>query len=1151
MTWAILSLAIWMSAGAAAAQPPAPMPEILPNGGFEQGLEGWRLTGPWEGASAGSPAGAAIGLDGRSGERCLQLDTRGRPGEVNAHAGPLAVKGGSRYRVEAWTRLHAPAAAGFKVTVDWLDGDERHIAYANDWTGSARAGDWAIHVAEVSSPEEARAARILLGVQPGVRMDFDDVSFRQIGARIVVASFGVADAVLRSGEPSRALLTVLNAGGETARGLRAATAIGSGAPMEQALPDLAPGATSSVAWVVPPQAPGLATASARVWSENAGEARAGSASPVLAAQSAPSLRLRSGEVELRFHRLGVGHGPIEIVAMEGKRERTLGVLPAAVWVEPADGPRAPLPVRFARQRSGASGSAGGVAIQIWPAGPGRFRLRCVASLSGPLRGLTFPEVHAGWRGSGTKKQSALFPGLEYLTASEESSSPEHTGPDLANRTAPHPNKVTVPLMAVVQNGWALGIAWNPLQKWDGKRYRPQPVFSSPNRIEGRDDHLMALMVPAVPEHLDENARSAARPYEPHGHVTLEAELFAVRVRRDVSEVVEDWYRRNPLPALPDITTDLRPHWAYCAERRAAAWDPERKQWPAEAHRTPAWHPDIALALWNWGVRNAGARAAEARREAMESLAEAVRAHGPGAAGFPLSLHLGDPIANLPRPAEVAGILRAQRTDGTWPFVPNEETRSLGRQGDTALGICADPTLRLLRYAAITGDQTALEAGLRGIAAMRRSFQRPAGGEVWEVPLHAPNLRAAAVAVECGVIAYELTGRLEHLEFARYWARTGLPFVYTWRAADREAMRYATISVFGTTFYSVPWFGRPVQWVGLVYAQAITTLARHDPSFPWRHIATGIVLSCVQQQRLGDRPEVGNPMPGFFPDSYNLLDGQVLPAWIGPQGMMTAMEALMGQQAVSQSSAGPAGRRILLSSAAAIRETVLGSGGLRLMLAYPAGRACATVAFCVSRPTAVLADGRALPEVTDLSGAREGWWWSAERRALVVRHAFRTSALRLEVRGATFARGDNRGAAAIPNGDFEDGLRGWTGAGRLVEGGAASGRWCIEIDATGRDDEAQCQSEAMRVRPGVSYRLDSRVRAMGQTAGYKVTIQWEDAQGGVLRYDNDWAGTDVARAWSRHGGIFAAPSGAARAVILLGVRPGARYRFDAIALTEVR
>ncbi|HSV74421.1 MAG TPA: hypothetical protein VLH79_11750 [Chthonomonadales bacterium] len=1015
MTWTAASIAATLLAAAgiacaSAALAAAESPESLPNGGFEQGLDGWRLTGPWDGPTAASATGAEVVPGGRSGAICLRLDTRSRQGEVNAHSDALPVRGGSRYRVAAWTRLHAPGRAPFKVTVNWLDGEGRHLAYANDWTGSARAGDWALHSAEVSSPAEARAARILLGAQAGVRIDFDDVSFRLIGPRLAVTAFGLREPVLVAGQPTTAHLAVRNTGGETIRGLRAALAVGSGAPVERELDDLAPGAEQAVSWPVPASPPGLAAARVRVWSDNAGDAVAESASPVLAPDSAPSLRLRSGDVELRFHRKGTGHGPIEIVALAGGRARTLGVVPAAVWVQPVGGPRAPAPLRFAHQGAGVAASAGGIAVRIWPAGPGRFRLRCDATLAEPIRGLTFPEVHAGWRGDGEQKQSALFPGLEYLTASEVSSSPDHTGPDLADRTAPLPIKVTVPLMTVVQSGWALGIAWDPLRKWDGVRDQPQPVFSSPNRAEGRNGHLMALMVPASPEHLDENTRAAARPYEPSGPITLEVELFAMPVRRDPSEVVEDWYRRSPLPALPEIAPDLRTHWAYCAERRAAAWDEQRKQWPAEAHRAPAWHPDIALALWNWGIRNAGVRAAEARRQATEALADAVRAHGPGAAGFPLSLHLGDPIANLPHPSDVAAILRAQRPDGTWPFVPTEQTRSLGQEGDTALGICADPTLRLLRYAAVTGDRTALDAALRGIAAMRRLFRRPAGGEVWEVPLHAPNLRAAAIAVECGVAAYELTGRIEFLEFARAWARTGLPFIYTWRAADREAMRYATVSVFGTTFYTVPWFGRPVQWVGLVYAQAITALARHDPSFPWRHIATGIVLSCVQQQRLGDQPEAGNPMPGFFPDVYDLPQGKVLPAWIGPQGMMTAMEALLGQQAVSSASAGPAGRRILITSAAAVRDTVLVSSGLRLTLAYPAGRTCATVMFCVRRPLAVLADGRALPEVSDMSGSREGWWWSAERRALVVRHTFRTGTLRLEVRGAAFEQSESRESA---------------------------------------------------------------------------------------------------------------------------------------------
>jgi hypothetical protein len=60
-------------------------------------------------------------------------------------------------------------------------------------------------------------------------------------------------------------------------------------------------------------------------------------------------------------------------------------------------------------------------------------------------------------------------------------------------------------------------------------------------------------------------------------------------------------------------------------------------------------------------------------------------------------------------------------------------------------------------------------------------------------------------------------------------------------------------------------GLPVQWCGLVYADALYGLVRHDPKGPWKQIADGITLSGIQQTWPSEYLE----QQGLLPDSFVL------------------------------------------------------------------------------------------------------------------------------------------------------------------------------------------------------------------------------------------------------------------------------------------
>src|SRR6185436_6009192 len=65
-----------------------------------------------------------------------------------------------------------------------------------------------------------------------------------------------------------------------------------------------------------------------------------------------------------------------------------------------------------------------------------------------VKALWGPNLYVGEGTSGDAKTWGLFPGVEYLYGAEQSSNPRDFAPPLDDRRTPHPNKITVPLMAI-------------------------------------------------------------------------------------------------------------------------------------------------------------------------------------------------------------------------------------------------------------------------------------------------------------------------------------------------------------------------------------------------------------------------------------------------------------------------------------------------------------------------------------------------------------------------------------------------------------------------------------------------------------------------------------------------------------------------------
>jgi hypothetical protein len=103
------------------------------------------------------------------------------------------------------------------------------------------------------------------------------------------------------------------------------------------------------------------------------------------------------------------------------------------------------------------------------------------------------------------------------------------------------------------------------------------------------------------------------------------------------------------------------------------------------------------------------------------------------------------------------------------------------------------------------------------------------------------------------------------------------------------MVYATPPVLGATHWVAPlWIGLPVQWVGGVYAYALTLLAPHDDSLDWNHLARGILISAEQQQY----PD--GQYVGLLPDSIELETQERRPWRINPCALVSLRLVLDGR-----------------------------------------------------------------------------------------------------------------------------------------------------------------------------------------------------------------------------------------------------------------
>jgi len=483
--------------------------------------------------------------------------------------------------------------------------------------------------------------------------------------------------------------------------------------------------------------------------------------------------------------------------------------------------------------------------------------------------LPWLSLFAGLGTFGPGKSQGLFAGLEYLCDEPSSSTADIAAP--ANlRRVPDPLKITFPLMAVSGGGHYIGLIWEPGEM-------VAAAFDSPDRLYGSEAHLMALSAPAVGDLRFENAFCAHAPFRLEAGRPLATTATVIAGKgRTVVPAVEQYLRLNPLPDIPRFeggfegAVELLAHgWLDSKINEAGLF--RHAVWGEKFGAQPA--ADAAMYIDSL----AGLTVDRGLRARLDTLKARALSRIPP--GQPFSSSIGHAhqvtapfvfgrLAEFVRQRRDSALRQLGRFDpnGILHYKPGQTDYARTHFADHANGLGGRVVAEILEAAALSADARLVAEGLDLLDKQAALYAGtvPRGAQTWEVPLHTPDILASAHMVKAYTLGYLLSGRSEHLEQARYWAWTGVPFVYLRRPVPGRVGPYATIAVLGATNWRAPvWFGRPVQWCGLVYASALHLLSEADPAGPWRQIARGITAAGLQMTWPASDAERVGLLPDFF------------------------------------------------------------------------------------------------------------------------------------------------------------------------------------------------------------------------------------------------------------------------------------------------
>jgi len=498
---------------------------------------------------------------------------------------------------------------------------------------------------------------------------------------------------------------------------------------------------------------------------------------------------------------------------------------------------------------------------------------------------------------GEHKEQGIFAGLEYL-ADEPSSSKKDISTSEYLCRIPKPSKITFPLMAICQSNRYLAVMW------DLSDY-VAAVYDSPDRIFHSDSQIMALWAPNAGTIRGENYMTATSPFLLAAGSPLEASfVLNGGTGNTVIPAVKNYVSLFGLPPQPDFTGGFD----AAVELLAAGWTQSDGY-----NQTGLWKH----AVWfdNFSFHTAADAVVYTKWLANHTTDQSTFSALTNAADLgKQQLDISDPtyisrVAHSPWPmrnlilGNIPEYLTYQRnlglsylnefdSDGirVYSHAPDEPDMAVTHWTNNANGFSATILYSALEAAELTGDE---ELTARAIAVLDKqtllySNSVPRGAQPWEIPLHTPDILASAYLVGCYVKGYELTGRIDLLEQAKYWAWTGIPFIYTKRSFAGDIGDYATIPVLGATQWVAPnWIGRPVQWCGLVYRNNLLRLSHYDSSFQWKEIANSITASGLQQTW----PQSDSARQGLLPDFFVVEAQHIDGPAINPGTVQTGLAEL--------------------------------------------------------------------------------------------------------------------------------------------------------------------------------------------------------------------------------------------------------------------
>lgn len=594
-----------------------------------------------------------------------------------------------------------------------------------------------------------------------------------------------------------------------------------------------------------------------------------------------------------------------------------------------------------------------------------------------------------------ERDEAVFPGLEWLVDGEISSSDLdiNQGHPHQTRYVVHPNMVTIPAVGVHSSWGTLGLIWDIKQKWDGERDRPGVVFASPDRFNHQRSHLAGLMIPTVPEFVKMNQREAFNPYPLAAGRSL-AISCSILVQADAADpltAIDAWSRHYGFPEPEPL-----PHGSYDQEIQfsmrgylESLWDADSQKWWTSKSgpesmsfldRPQDYIGDLLLGAIRSPDPEVKARCLERARQ-IQSL----RKDNPG-------LKSADPVKPgeifseyYPAPLELAwtgqdrvgALLAGRDKQGGWRFDADFQDNAifkgfdyhiLGEDNAIEIGTCARNCTLVLRYALTSGDLHTFQSMLPTLEIMEE-FRVPRAAQVWEVPVHTPDILAAADAIDAFLAAFRISSDPRWLKDAVDWARRGLPFVYAWQEPKLPFVLGATIPVFGASLRNYSWFGLPVQWNGLRYAEALLDLADVDDSYPWRRIAELILRSAIRQQA----PD--GPDAALWPDNTSAIDGARCPWVFSPRQIIQAIMKFEGNSLSPVTHLLHEGEALIpVTTAGALSDLKRHGEQVSFKVTYPEGLESQVLLANLSRPSQVLVDGHPLPEAPTHKETLPGGCW---------------------------------------------------------------------------------------------------------------------------------------------------------------------------------